>query len=338
MDSSLLERFTPKEIVEAFLGPLTVGIWFELFLTGIISVQAWNYFFFFSRSDPAWTRALVGSIWSLSIIQVGLDLSYLFCLLVYGFGDINKFSDYQLLATYTYGYSGIIQCICQCFFLWRCSSVVRSRVVLGIGAVGISTSFVAAWVATVQLYGQPWGPPRALPVLILYFAVSAVTDAFFVTILITHLRRLRDDTQAKTIFLTTLQSNGAVLAFQYMIAKGYVMCVLVTLLARKKPAAFSEWNTPGSKAPSRRGWGSGHFASDDSGMPRFRVGIRPSMQRDGEHQHEVSFGTSQQSFHTTRSRLEDGANLDVSTREERDLKDDREAVDSEVKSSTAVSS
>lgn len=62
------------------------------------------------------------------------------------------------------------------------------------------------------------------------------------------------------------------------------------------------------------------------------------MQRDGEHQHEVSFGTSQQSFHTTRSRLEDGANLDVSTREERDLKDDREAVDSEVKSSTAVSS
>lgn len=285
----------PLEVITGFLGPFAVGVGLEVFLTGILTIQAWFYFRYFGRNDPCAIRILVGVLGVLNVVQACTDMACLVRVFVLGFGRFSVFARFHGLAVYGYGYTGVVQGLCQAFFLWRCYLLCNSKCVVAIGCVGIATSVVAGWCTTAILLNigsvLPTGSDlRLLVTPMLYLAVSAVTDLFLATILITKLLRLRtgypetekllyritrlafETTGVTTamaitylILYPTTTGNGAMFAFQYTIGKAYSISVLLTLLTRSNsdlPRGDLESNTPHETNLS------------DSGMPQFRPTIR----------------------------------------------------------------
>ncbi|KZP28258.1 hypothetical protein FIBSPDRAFT_927675 [Athelia psychrophila] len=107
-------------------GSIFLGAFISLVLLGIIVAQAFTYFQNYDR-DPIWQKAFVGVLVAFDMASSGMVMSWMYNLLVNGWGDITYFEARSWYLAMDPISVGIIAFMVQLFFAWRLHVIAASR-------------------------------------------------------------------------------------------------------------------------------------------------------------------------------------------------------------------
>lgn len=261
-----LEHIDNQAFYNNHLGPFLCGLSFQTFMMGVLTLQTWHYFEYFSH-DACVYRALATVMFVTGAIQCGTDFALLYDSFIYGFGDIQHWNHFTWLFYYEPGFTALIAAIAQAFFLYRCYKFTRLKWVLVLGILGMLLAFAAGCAVTDALsktdrFTQTF---QAVPLGGIWLGSTAVTDLLISGTLIWSLKSVQTDFKStkrlvsrivhlsfETAALTTLvafgnfvasfyaEQNTAHLLFQFVMGKMYSHSVMVTLLARKRLARTAD--------------------------------------------------------------------------------------------------
>jgi len=108
----------PSSALDSTFGALLVGLLFATFLQGLLTVQTYNYYEGF-REDPLRIKLIVGLVWSLDTVHLGLiaQSAYSYLITNWGYQPALARSTRELCVQLLF--IGLSTFVCQLFFLHR---------------------------------------------------------------------------------------------------------------------------------------------------------------------------------------------------------------------------
>ncbi|EPQ57043.1 hypothetical protein GLOTRDRAFT_137474 [Gloeophyllum trabeum ATCC 11539] len=241
------------------LGPLLLGVIFNVFLLGMMWVQTYVYLNSKERG-ASWIKYMVVFLFVVDNVNSGMDVAMIYDYTIKDFGNVTKIQFTNAMFNAEPVTTGIIASVVHCFYAWRIT-VLTGRLWLGIVIIATSlTSSLCAIGASIGitiLKSKFSGLQQVERVVIVWLAGAAVTDVIITAGLVWHLHRQKtifpetEDLLTKLmrvaiptgmitsvvatlnliLYLTTKTSIP--LIFNLPLAKLYTNCVLSSLNARK---------------------------------------------------------------------------------------------------------
>ncbi|KAH7334701.1 hypothetical protein B0J17DRAFT_576991 [Rhizoctonia solani] len=186
---------TPEEfqvIVEKSYGPFVTGIMMQQLFLGVFCVQVYDYWRIFPTDTP-FNRGMVISLTIMTLLQGVMDFINLYRNSVTYYGNFNKFDEQDWSLFWEIGVTAIIGSIAQVFFLERCYSATKNKIVLVVigTIIAVSLGFgIASSVEFQRIVKLSLVPEIPVPI-IGWLTLTAVLDVLISTVLIWTLMRVR---------------------------------------------------------------------------------------------------------------------------------------------------
>jgi len=229
-----------------------------LFL-GVFCVQVYDYWRMFP-TDTIFNRLVVGVLALLTVLQGTMDYINLYRNAVKYYGVFDKFDDQDWSLFWEIGVTALIGTTAQIFFLERCYSATKNKIVAGVVAAGIIASLAFGITSSVEFQGirrLSLVPDIPIPI-VGWLTATAVLDVSISGILIYTLLRVKTPFRKTEAVITkiirvtmetsTLTASIAVINLvlylalpgkayhllpQLIMGKMYAISVMVTLSSRK---------------------------------------------------------------------------------------------------------
>jgi hypothetical protein len=208
--TAVLENHDNLEFYASHLGPYLMGLCFQLFMMGILTLQTWNYYEQYTDDLPR-HKLLVAFMFLSGTFMCATDSYMLYDSFVSGFGDLIRWDSYGWTFYYEPAWTALIAAVSQSFFLYRCYVFTRSKFILGIGTILILLAFSTACAVSVALQGAGHYTltDTVVPLGVLWLTSTAATDLLLSFVLIGRLWRVRTDfestvrSSSSSVFLVT---------------------------------------------------------------------------------------------------------------------------------------
>ncbi|KZW01106.1 hypothetical protein EXIGLDRAFT_719492 [Exidia glandulosa HHB12029] len=250
----------PEEVIVMTWGPYVTGIMLQQLFMGVFVVQLYDYFRMFQK-DPLYIKGLVAALATATTLQAIMDYLTLYRCAVRFYGDFDKFDDTDWSLWWEIAMTAIIGTIAQSFFLTRCWSAVKSKIIVVVGGAAIITSLIAGIDSTVQFQNirrLSLVPNIPVPIT-LWLSATAVIDVGIAVVLVVALIRMKTPFRKTEAIITkmirvTMETSSLTAATavvnlvlylalpgeayhllpQLVMGKFYAISVMVTLASRKE--------------------------------------------------------------------------------------------------------
>lgn len=249
----------PTATVVATFGPYVTGIMMQQLFLGVFCVQVYDYWRMF-QTDTIFNRGIVCGLTVLTVLQGVMDYVNLYRCAVTYYGDFTKFDEQDWSLFWEIGVTALIGTVAQIFFLERCFSATKNKIVAGIVFLMIMTSLgfgIASSIEFQRIVHLSLVPEIPKPI-IGWLTATAVLDVLISAILIYTLLRVKTPFRKTEAVITkiirvtaetsTVTASIAVinlvlylalpgLAYhllpQLIMGKMYAISVMITLSSRK---------------------------------------------------------------------------------------------------------
>ncbi|KAG0702835.1 hypothetical protein DFH29DRAFT_485354 [Suillus ampliporus] len=258
-------------------GPLLVGFVLNTILYGALVTSVLLYFSSF-KSDGAWIRLLVTTIWLLSTANVILEFVFLYDTLIIHFGDEDALSRANWVFSLLPCITGTVSTLVQLFFAWRIRILTSSVWLVGIIVFLASAAFLCGIGTTIAINMVPVFTQfhRFEVVFVIGLASSAVDNLLITGLLVRSLREhktgfMDTDHIIKKIIRVTLQTglltaiwtlvdlavyialtDGMHLIFNQSLAQFYTISLMSTLIARPRDNSYTDFTVVNGEQSERR--------------------------------------------------------------------------------------
>lgn len=250
----------PRETIVQTFGPFLTGIMLQQLFMGVFVVQVYDYTRMFQK-DPFYIKALVGVLTAATTLQAVMDYITLYRCAVTYYGNFDKFDDTDWSLWWEIAVTAMVGTIAQAFFLTRCWSATKSKIVVAIGTVAIIASLVSGIISTVEFqHIKRLSRVPEIPVPITFWLVAtAVIDMGIAAVLVIALLRMKTPFRKTEAIITkmirvTMETSSLTAAVavinlilylalpgqayhllpQLTMGKFYAISVMVTLASRKE--------------------------------------------------------------------------------------------------------
>lgn len=249
----------PDAVLTSTFGPYVTGIMMQQLFLGVFCVQVYDYWRIFPN-DTMFNRAIVGCLTTLTLLQGTMDYVNLYRNAVTYYGVFAKFNEEDWSLWWEIGVTALIGSIAQVFFLERCFSATKNKIVLIVVGTIIATSLgfgVASSIKFEQIVQLSLVPEIPVPIVgwltatavldvgisaILIYTLMSVKTPFRKTeAVITKIIRVTMETSSITasiavinlVLYLALPGKAYHLLPQLIMGKMYAISVMVTLSSRK---------------------------------------------------------------------------------------------------------
>jgi len=246
-----------KDPAEIALGPIFIGVLFNIALYGVMATQVYLYFNNY-KTDRMWLKCLVIFLFLADSVNAVFDLIYVYDALIIHFGDV----EYLTKANWVFGTNaattGIISSSVQLFYAWRVKVVTGNMWIVLFIVVCAIIDLLAAIGTSIAISILPVfaDAVKYKAVVIIWLVATAVTDVCITISLTYHLQKHKtgipatDDVVNRIIRLTVqtgaitsvwaimnlivclAKSSGVHLLFNVSLSKLYTNSLMSTLNAR----------------------------------------------------------------------------------------------------------
>ncbi|KDN47920.1 hypothetical protein RSAG8_03340, partial [Rhizoctonia solani AG-8 WAC10335] len=248
-----------QKVIEQSFGPYVTGIMMQQLFLGVFCVQVYDYWRMFSTDTP-FNRGVVASLTITTVLQGTMDFINIYRNSVTYYGNFNKFDEQDWSLFWEIGVTATVGTIAQVFFLERCYSATKNKIVLVvIGAtIAVSLGFgIASSVEFQRIVHLSAVPTIPIPI-VGWLTLTAVLDVLISVVLIWTLLRVRTPFRKTEAVITkiirvtaetsSLTASIAVINLvlyqalpgqayhllpQLIMGKMYAISVMVTLSSRK---------------------------------------------------------------------------------------------------------
>ena len=256
---SLTPDGTPTQLVIDSFGPFVTGVMMEQLLMGIFCVQVYDYWRMFP-TDTMFNRVTVFSLTIVTTLQAVMDYINLYRNAVLFYGNFLKFDEQDWSLWWEIGVTALAGTIAQVFFLERCYSATKNKIVLfGVGlTIAASLGFGIASSVEFQRIVRLSEVPKIQNPIVPWLSLTAFLDVLISVILIYALLRVKTPFRKTEAVITkiirvTMETSSVTasiavinlvlyvalpgLAYhllpQLIMGKMYAISVMVTLSSRK---------------------------------------------------------------------------------------------------------
>lgn len=248
-----------QKIIDQSFGPFVTGIMMQQLFLGVFCVQVYDYWRMFP-TDTSFNRGIVAALTITTVLQGTMDFINLYRNSVTYYGNFAKFDEQDWSLFWEIGVTAIAGTIAQIFFLERCYSATKNKLVLIIiGAlIALSLGFgVASSVEFQRIVKLSEVPKIPIPI-VGWLSLTAALDVLISAVLIWTLLRVRTPFRKTEAVITkiirvtaetsSLTASIAVINLvlyqalpgeayhllpQLIMGKMYAISVMVTLSSRK---------------------------------------------------------------------------------------------------------
>ncbi|KAF8608240.1 hypothetical protein BDV93DRAFT_434373 [Ceratobasidium sp. AG-I] len=249
----------PAAVLTATFGPYVTGIMMQQLFLGVFCVQVYDYWRIFQK-DTMFNRITVIVLTMLTILQGVMDYVNLYRNAVTHYGDFSKFDEEDWSLWWEIGVTAMIGTVAQVFFLERCFSATKNKIVLIVVGAAIATSLgfgIASSIEFQRIVSLSLVPEIPIPI-IGWLTATAVLDVAISGILIYALMRVKTPFRKTEAVITkiirvTMETSSITasiavinlvlylalpgLAYhllpQLIMGKMYAISIMVTLSSRK---------------------------------------------------------------------------------------------------------
>ncbi|KAG8708432.1 hypothetical protein FRC09_001259 [Ceratobasidium sp. 395] len=249
----------PDVIVQSTFGPFVTGIMMQQLFLGVFCVQVYDYWRMFP-TDTIFNRGTVGVLAILTVLQGVMDYINLYRNAVKYYGVFDKFDDQDWSLFWEIGVTAMIGTVAQIFFLERCYSATKNKIVAGVVGAGILASLgfgITSSIEFQRIRRLSEVPNIPIPIIgwltataildvaisgILIYTLLSVKTPFRKTeAVITKIIRVTMETSTVTasiavinlVLYLALPGEAYHLLPQLIMGKMYAISVMVTLSSRK---------------------------------------------------------------------------------------------------------
>ncbi|KAG9080071.1 hypothetical protein FRC06_007112, partial [Ceratobasidium sp. 370] len=129
----------PDAVLQSTFGPFVTGIMMQQLFLGVFCVQVYDYWRMF-QTDTIFNRVTVGVLALLTVLQGTMDYINLYRNAVKYYGVFDKFDDQDWSLFWEIGVTALIGTVAQIFFLERCYSATKNKIVAGVVGAAIIAS------------------------------------------------------------------------------------------------------------------------------------------------------------------------------------------------------
>lgn len=287
----------------------------QLFL-GVFCVQVYDYWRIFPN-DTVFNRITVAFLTVLTILQGTMDYINLYRNTVTYYGVFAKFDEEDWSLWWEIGVTAIIGSVAQVFFLERCYSATKNKIVLAVVGTVIATSLgfgIASSIKFQQIINLSAVPNIPVPI-VGWLTATAVLDVAISAILIYSLMRVKTPFRKTEAVITriirvTMETSSITASIavinlvlyqalpgkayhllpQLVMGKMYAISVMVTLSSRKDLQNIMSSPPTTSFYESTRG-----RAQTTPSLPGGGVVVTTSYQQNVDdaksHNHDIELGT-----------------------------------------------
>ncbi|CAE7173949.1 unnamed protein product [Rhizoctonia solani] len=248
-----------QEIIDKSFGPFVTGIMMQQLFLGVFCVQVYDYWRIFP-TDTTFNRGMVLSLTIMTLLQGTMDFINLYRNSVTYYGNFNKFDEQDWSLFWEIGVTAILGSIAQVFFLERCFSATKNKIVLVIIGTMIAVSLgfgIASSVEFQRIVKLSAVPSIPIPI-VGWLTLTAVLDVLISAVLIWTLLRVRTPFRKTEAVITkiirvTMETSSITASIavinlvlylalpgeayhllpQLIMGKMYAISVMVTLSSRK---------------------------------------------------------------------------------------------------------
>ncbi|KAL9711019.1 hypothetical protein Ac2012v2_005559 [Leucoagaricus gongylophorus] len=170
---------SPAEIAH---GPMFIGMVFNIFLFGVMTIQVYIYYTKFPK-DQLWVKIFVLLVFVLDAINSVCDCVYLYDSLILHFDDTNFLRTANWVFATEPAFTGVIAALVQVFFAWRVISLTKRWVlgyIVAIGAIaGGALGIVTGCEVLKTLYFTEF---QAFEIVVIFWLTIAVLVDVTITI------------------------------------------------------------------------------------------------------------------------------------------------------------
>ncbi|CAE6473087.1 unnamed protein product [Rhizoctonia solani] len=249
----------PQEVINSAFGPFVTGVMMQQLFLGVFCVQVYDYWRMFPTDTP-FNRSVVATLTVTTVLQGVMDYINLYRNSVTYYGNFAKFDEQDWSLFWEIGVTAIVGSIAQVFFLERCYSATKNKIVLVVIGATIATSLgfgIASSVEFQRIVNLSAVPSIPVPI-VGWLTLTAVLDVLISAVLIYTLLRVRTPFRKTEAVITkiirvtmetsSLTASIAVINLvlykalpgeayhllpQLIMGKMYAMSVMVTLSSRK---------------------------------------------------------------------------------------------------------
>ncbi|QRV98188.1 hypothetical protein RhiJN_26207 [Ceratobasidium sp. AG-Ba] len=323
----------PEEVITATFGPFVTGIMMQQLFLGVFCVQVYDYWRIFP-TDTIFNRVTVAALTILTVLQGTMDYINLYRCAVKYYGDFTMFDEQDWSLFWEIGVTALIGTVAQIFFLERCYSATKNKIVGIVVLLVILTSLgfgIASSVEFQRIVHLSLVPDIPVPI-IGWLTATAVLDVLISAILIYTLLRVKTPFRKTEAVITkiirvtaetsTVTASIAVinlvlylalpgLAYhllpQLIMGKMYAISVMITLSSRKDLQDIMSSPPTTSYYESTRG-----RAQTNASVPSGGVVVTTSYQQNVDDTksrgHDIELGT--RTVDTVRFARQDDVNDD----------------------------
>ncbi|CAE6412321.1 unnamed protein product [Rhizoctonia solani] len=248
-----------QTIINQSFGPFVTGIMMQQLFLGVFCVQVYDYWRMFP-TDTTFNRGMVASLTVMTVLQGTMDFINLYRNSVTYYGNFSKFDEQDWSLFWEIGVTAIIGSIAQAFFLERCYSATKNKIVLVVIGTMIAVSLgfgIASSVEFQRIVQLSKVPSIPIPI-VGWLSLTAVLDVTISAVLIWTLLRVRTPFRKTEAVITkiirvTMETSSITASIavinlvlyealpgeayhllpQLIMGKLYAISVMVTLSSRK---------------------------------------------------------------------------------------------------------
>ncbi|KAF7985556.1 hypothetical protein HWV62_3815 [Athelia sp. TMB] len=261
-----------KGVAEIAMGPMFIGVVFNLVLYGIMITQVHLYFATFPK-DRKWFKCLVLFLFIADTVNIVFDLVYVYQSLVIHFGDSPYLSTANWVFATDPAMTGIIASSVQLFFAWRIFIITKSKfataaVVVGafVGVFGSIGTSIA-----VEIVPEFTEFVKFKSIVIIWLVSSVATDVCIAFVL-SHYLQTHKTSFSKTndmvnrIIRLTVQTGAITAIWATVDLIVYLVDNTGTHLIFNVPLSKLYSNSLMSSLNSRKGWNFGESQGDSTSI------------------------------------------------------------------------
>ncbi|KAG9118751.1 hypothetical protein FRC07_006596 [Ceratobasidium sp. 392] len=253
----------PDVIVQATFGPFVTGIMMQQLFLGVFCVQVYDYWRMFA-TDTMFNRVTVFVLTILTVLQGVMDYVNLYRNAVKYYGVFDMFDNQDWSLFWEIGVTAMIGTVAQIFFLERCYSATKNKIVAGVVLAGILTSLGFGITSSIEFQRiRRLSEVPNIPIPIIgWLTATAILDVLISGILIYTLLRVKTPFRKTEAVITkiirvTMETSTVTASFlaqiavinlvlylalpgeayhllpQLIMGKMYAISVMVTLSSRK---------------------------------------------------------------------------------------------------------
>ncbi|KAG8743168.1 hypothetical protein FRC10_000307 [Ceratobasidium sp. 414] len=332
----------PDAIVQATFGPFVTGIMMQQLFLGVFCVQVYDYWRIFP-TDTIFNRLTVGVLALLTVLQGTMDYINLYRNAVKYYGVFDKFDDQDCKSHFIrslfweIGVTALLGTVAQIFFLERCYSATKNKIVAVVVGAGIIASLAFGITSSVEFQGiKRLSLVPNIPIPIVgWLTATAVLDVSISGILIYSLLRVKTPFRKTEAVITkiirvtmetsTVTASIAVINLvlylalpgeayhllpQLIMGKMYAISVMVTLSSRRdlQEIMSSPPNTSYYESTRGRAQTNASLPTGTAGVVQVTTSYQQNVDDTKSRGHDIELGT--RTIDTVRFARQDDINND----------------------------